>query len=421
MSKQEENIFEKEVDRRRPQYQTYPSQAAMKSSFFGLGPAIPPPNPLLLSNVPSNLLLSRRNIVDPEKSLETFIGEGPFDQENVLKTGESGQATPRSILESRFRPAPSTMNSTVEFSQRNKSLETKLQDKIEKIVEQQRQIMMQISDLRHLVPQLKQRELLAKDKSHMQDIHVSINKFGNSMYLLNQIRQLQTYLEKQQKRLFQRLEDAMPTLKFLKYKKKMDNLISFYQNEIKRYHMMPEDNEIHAFTEVHFGGDTYKMKKGFYDHPYVGGLENNALKSIKIGKGVSVVLYNRANKKGKILVYHGPRRIPNIPVLWTNNISGIEVTDKITMQVQLYDAPFFQGGKVSAPPGFHDYPHVAGIGQSKLKSLIIPQGLHVRLYSRPEKKGETIDFLGPQRMSFLPSGWNKKVFGIEIIKKNRDY
>ena len=37
------------------------------------------------------------------------------------------------------------------------------------------------------------------------------------------------------------------------------------------------------------------------------------------------------------------------------------------------------------------------------------------------KKGETIDFLGPQRLSFLPSGWSKKVFGVEVLSKKRDY
>lgn len=461
MSRQEKQIFGKEVDRRRPAYQKYPSEAAMKTSFFGLGPAIPPPNPLLLSNVPSNLLLSRRKIIDPEErsvsedrglqvqltdtdqmrgtdtrpfdpsigsnGVETFVGEGPFDQQNVLGImgrNSSGQATPRSEFEARIRPAPTNVfnrGQQNEYSRRNKALETDLQDKINKVVEQQRQIMMQISDLRHLVPELKQRELLAKDQSNIQDIHVSIKKFGSSMYQLNQIRQLQSFLQKQQKRLMQRLEDVMPATEFLKYKKKLDNRIGFYQNEIKRYHEMPATDEIQAFTDVHFGGDTHKMKKGFYDHPHVGGLGNNALKSLKIGKNVSVILYNRPRKGGKVLVYHGPRRIPNIPVLWSTNISGIEIIDKITIQVQLFDAPFYQGGKVRVGPGFYDYPDVGGIGQAKLKSLIIPQGLHVRIYSRPNKKGETIDFLGPQRLSFLPSGWSKKVFGVEVLSKKRDY
>lgn len=459
MSKYEKKIFGTTIDRRRPVYQTYPSEAAMKTSFFGLGPAIPPPNPLLLSNVPSNLLLSKTNIVDPENNkhkvqnlqislsdtdvyrgrdtqpydpsitnnkVENFIGEGQFDgsNNNVLSTGLSGQATPMSEIMSRIRPSPTNVfesGQKNEYSRRNKTLETDLKDKINKIVEQQRQIMMQISDIRHLVPELKQRELLAKEISNIQDIHYSINKFGNSMYLLNQIRQLQSYLQTQQKRLIQRLEDVMPTTEFLKYQTKLQNKIAFYQSEIKRYHAMPEDNEIQAFTQVNFSGDVFKMKMGFYDHPHVGGLQNNALKSLKIGKGVTVVLFNRANRKGKILVYHGPRRIPNIPVLWTNNISGIEVINKITIQVHLFDAPFFQGGNVRVGAGFYDYPKVAGIGQSNLKSLVIPKGLHVRLYSRPSRKGETIDFLGPQRLSFLPSGWNKKVFGIEITSKIRDY
>lgn len=453
MSIQERNVFGKEVDRRRPAYQTFPTEAAMKTSFFGLGPAIPPPNPMLLSNVPSNLLLSRTEIIDPERSsvqsqsselavdlvdipdtirgrntrpfdptVETFVGEGPFDQTNVLSTGPSGQATPLSQVQSRIRPAPAqSPNSKPEYSRRNKSLETDLQDKINKVVEQQRQILFQISDLRHLVPNLKQRELLAKNDSNIQDIHYSIRKFGNSMYLLNQLRQMQSFLQKQQKRLLQRLEDIMPGTLFLKYQTKLKNRIAFYQNEVKRHHEMPGDYEIQAFIEPHFSGDAYRMKLGFYDHPHTGGLGNNRLASLKIGKGVSVVLYDRANRNGKVLVYHGPRRIPNIPVLWADNVSGIEVLKKITIQVQLFDAPFYQGGKIQVGPGFYDYPNVAGIGHAKLRSIVIPKGLHIRLYSQPNKKGETIDFLGPQRLSFLPSGWNKKVFGVEITEKTRDF
>jgi hypothetical protein len=462
MSKEEKKIFGTEVDRRRPPYQTFPSEDAMKTSFFGLGPAIPPPNPLLLSNVPSNLLLSRTVINDPERSsiqhgsdglkveltdqvdvirgrdtrpfdplprkMEQFdgrIGEGPFDMKQL--SSPNGMATPMSKYDARARPAPtnssilSSNSDNNEYSRRNVSLETDLKRKIDKVVEQQRQIMMQIADVRHLVNPLKQRELLAKDKSDTQDIHTSIGKFGNSMYLLNQLRQLQSFLHKQQKRLLQRLEDTMPKTEFLKYQTKLENRINHYKNEIKRYHGMPEDEEIQAFTQVHFGGDTYKMGLGFYDHPHVGGLGNNALQSLKIGKNVSVILYDRARRGGKVLVYHGPRRIPNIPVLWANNISGIEVLKKITTQVQLFDAPFFQGGKQRVGPGFYDYPSVAGIGSNRLHSLVIPQGLRVRLYSRPKKQGETIDFLGPQRLSFLPSGWNRKVSGIEVTMKNRDY
>lgn len=454
MSKEERKIFGDDVDRRRPAYQKFPTEDAMKTSFFGLGPAIPPPNPLLLSNVPSNLLLSRTEIIDPEKStiqrakdaglnvdlvdrpdvtrgrntnpfgqqIEGFVGEGPFDQAGVMSTGPTGQATELSELEARARPAPTqSPGNKPEYSRRNTSLETDLQDKINKVVEQQRQIMMQISDIRHLTPQLKQRELEAKDQSHIQDIHLSINKFGNSMYILNQLRQLQSFLQKQQNRLLQRLEDIMPGTEFLKYQTKLKNRISFYKNEVKRYHEMPGEHEIHAFIKPHFEGEAYRMKLGFYDHPHVGGLGNNRLESMKIGKGVSVVLYDRANRKGRVLVFHGPRRIPNMPVLWAGNISGIDVLKKITVQVQLFDAPFYQGGNVRVGPGFYDYPEVGGIQSQNLKSMVIPKGLHVKLYSQPNKKGETVDFLGPQRLSFLPSGWSRKVFGIEVTQKTRDY
>lgn len=381
MSKQEKDIFNTPVDRRRPQYAQYPSKTAQKPGFFGLGPVIPPPNPLLLSNV------SSEKIISPE----TFIG-------NV---------TPN--------------NCKHDYKKRNISLEHDIQKKIKRVVNQQLQVMKQISDARHIIPLLKQRELTAKDKSDVQDIHTSINRFENVVYILNQLRQIQSFLQTQQKKLLQRLEDVMPVTIFRKYQTKLKNEIAFYQAGIKRYHEMPEDDEIHAFIHEQYNGDIYKMKKGFYDYPYVGGLQNNALKSLKIGKNVSVILYSHANRKGKLFVYHGPRRIDHIPLLMSKNISGIEIIKKTSDTVQIFDAPFFQGGRSHVSHGFYDYPDVGGIGQGNLKSLIIPRNMRVKLFSRPKQQGETIEFLGPQRLSFLPGGWGKKVFGIEISPKNSDY
>jgi hypothetical protein len=184
---------------------------------------------------------------------------------------------------------------------------------------------------------------------------------------------------------------------------------------------VPPDDQIECYTKDSFEGDGYQMKIGFYDYPNVGGVGNNQLKSLKIGKNVSVILYENAYRKGRVLVYHGPKRIPHLPPLWTNAVSGIEVVKKLTIQCQLYDAPFYQGGTVMLTIGFYDYPTVGGIGSAKLNSMIIPQGLSIKLFSRPNREGETIEFLGPQKLSFLPSGWNKKVLGVEIKSVDRNF
>ena len=69
------------------------------------------------------------------------------------------------------------------------------------------------------------------------------------------------------------------------------------------------------------------------------------------------------------------------------------------------------------PLGFHDYPDVGGIGSGKLSSIWIPDHLEVTLYSRPKGGGERVKFIGPQKLSFLPADWNKKVKGITVAER----
>lgn len=378
ISDDELQIFGKDVDRSRPQYQTYPSKQAQKTGFFELGPAIPPPNPMLLSNVPSGIMVPT---TIPRKMVENF--------------------------------EPSIMPS--ENSQHIKSLQGDLEQKIIKIVEQKREIWKQISEVRNQMDALKQRELDAKAQSDMIDISNSIKGFGTATRILNRLRQIGDYLDKQQTQLMNRLENIGFQKDFQQFQKLIQNRIKHYQTEIKQYNETPDDNQVFAYQMVNFEGDAYRMKTGFYDYPSVGGIGSQKLKSLKIGKNVSVILYNKPNRKGKVLVYHGPKRVHTLPILWETGVNGIEIIVKPTEQIQVFDAPFYQGGSWKLSQGFYDFPHVGGLGQGRLNSIVIPAGLKVKLYSRPNKQGETIEFIGPQKMSFLPSGWNKKVFGIEVF------
>lgn len=485
MGKAEKRIFKCDVNRKRPKYATYPSKDAMKSSFFGLGPAIPPPSPFLLSNVPSELLLNKRHLLDPDRSsiqypdpegdpksglrvdlqdprpfdslpdpretvirnrtrahsekddkpqkngdgevCETFIGEPPESQRKpTLRYNLDGyragagtaHATPASQLE-RVRPNPSLNPSksgrfNPEFSVRNKSLETELKDTMRFVEQQSIATLRQIADIRSHVSMLKQRELDAKAVSNLQDAIAAIGQFEKSIEVLNQLRRLKSRLDKKHKHLVSRLKAVMPPLEFRKFESKLKNRIHHEEQSIKRYYSDAADDEIVGYQQRDFQGDGFQFKPGFYDYPHTGGLGNNKLQSLKVGKNVTVILYERAKRKGQVLVYHGPRRIPRMPVLWENRVSGIEILPKVRVGVVLYDAPFFQGGRVRAKPGFHDGPDVGGIGMNKLQSMVIPSGLKVTLYSQQSKKGESVTYLGPQRLSFLPGDWSRKVAGISV-------
>jgi hypothetical protein len=45
---------------------------------------------------------------------------------------------------------------------------------------------------------------------------------------------------------------------------------------------------------------------------------------------------------------------------------------------------------------------------------VIPDKIRVTIYSRPKGEGEKVTFIGPQRVSFLPADWNRKVFGVRV-------
>ena len=375
MSDAEKAIFGSEVDRTRPKYQTYPSLQAQKTGFFELGPAIPPPNPMLLSNVPSGVLVP------------------PLQANEIIETFETFET---------------------EYSSRTSSLRGDLEKKIIKIVEQKFEIWKQMSEIRNQMDALKQRELDAKKQSDMIDVSNSIFNYGAATRTLNKLRRLEDYLEKQEKNFSKRLIEQMQHKEYLQFQKQMQNRTSHYQTLVKQYNELPADDQIFAFQSINFEGDAFKMKTGFYNYPDVGGVGGQKLKSLKIGKDVTVILYNKPNRQGRILVYHGPKRVHTLPILWETGVNGIEVIRKPTDQIQIFDAPFYQGSSYRLPIGFYDYPHLGGIGQGRLNSIVIPPGIRVRLFSRPNKQGETINFVGPQKMSFLPSGWSKKVFGILI-------
>lgn len=80
----------------------------------------------------------------------------------------------------------------------------------------------------------------------------------------------------------------------------------------------------------------------------------------------------------------------------------------------LHDGQSFQGKAVQVPPGDYDYPHVAGIGNKKLASIVVPAGVRVTLFDRPEFSGERIVYQGPMNIPYLSTAWNERVTSIRV-------
>lgn len=350
-----------------------PIESITKSGFFEL--AIPPPNPMLLSNVSAERLFS----------VESF----------------------ESTLASEAGPARS-------------SLERHLKNVIAQTILHQAQALMTISDLRHSISGLQQRIVEGRAYNQGLDIGKANNRQQLALDNIEKLRDLIRAVQDRRQRALEELKGPLNAQQFGTVQTIVANQLKLMEANVRQYHAQPADNAIEAFRRPHFQADAgdgaggYVMKTGFYDYPEVGGIGNNKLQSLKIGAKVKVVLYERPKRGGKSLTYIGPRRVTQLPTMWTSAVSGIEIIEYASATVQVWDAPFYQGADVKLPIGFYDYPNVGGIKAGKTASMSIPDKLNVTIYSRQNKGGEKITFIGPQKVPFLPADWNAKVFGIEI-------
>ena len=236
MPKEEIRIFKKEINLSPPQYPKFPSQATQKSSFFGLGPPLPPPNPMLLSNVPSELLtlMHQKNlnkskfepsIPDMKQTLQASRAKH-FDGPNIFPEsirnspfGKSGrfdldtfdgnplQTKPisnradintngiGSFTQARWGTNPDTPDApkdrvprgvpakqpTDEYSIARESFEKEIEKEVRRLEQFQKKILYQIADIRHFIPQLKQRELHAKELNNTFDIVESQDRFKQNV------------------------------------------------------------------------------------------------------------------------------------------------------------------------------------------------------------------------------------------------
>lgn len=428
----------------------YPNNTMQKSGFFDI--AIPPPNPMLLSNLPSSQLAIKNALTGiPPSSIaisdqlssntvENFSGMASdtqyIDELQPSKVIAASKAIRREIgsafgaedvgahqINSGYdptRPPPAASLSSpevTEFQVARSPKEKEMKHLIEKTLEQESTALMQIADLRHNLAGLEQRVVQARAQNRPQDIAEALQHKSTAQDTIQDLRRMIKALRERREAAVSELQPVLTNKEFGSYRTLLANQTRLMEVKVRQYYQQPEPNVIEAFLRPHFGGKAYSMKPGFYDAPKVGGIGANRLNSLKIGDNVMVRLYQYPRRQGKMISYSGPRRIGLMPTLWSNAVSGIEIIEKSANFVHLWDAPFFQGGHVRLSEGFFDYPSVGGIQATKLASLQIPEDLQVQVFSRPEGKGESVTFMGPQKIAFLPADWNSKVMGLRISKK----
>lgn len=439
-----------------------PHPSAQNSSFFGLGPPLPPPNPELLSAVNSDLLAKLESTGNPEVDRYIEQRENAVPMQQTLKRHDSIKGLTKASIDPIILPAdlewglgnqravndsvrlfensgggveerfdggisnqraitqqPRMMNSRSQCQDRQ-TLQTfqKVQEETQLMPEPveknsihlKRQaierINYQLAHLDRVLPLTRRRQTRAKDTSHIIDIHKTTN-------LLKEIEAKQKKLRLMK----QRLQEELAKLPL---------------DQQEKFAPEPELRSLHHhffgstafgvgsfYPEESFGGNQITLTEGFYDFPQVGGIGNNNLRSFKIPKDMILYLYTKPGKQGIRLKYTGPVRITRLPSRYSRQISGIELLRSVPpYSCSCFDGPAFQGTAFSLRSGFHDFPHVGGVGNRKLASFKIPEQLMITLYSRPNKSGDKLTYIGPVEVPYLPKGWKNMVSGIEIqIKK----
>jgi hypothetical protein len=401
-----------------------PTPQAQKSSFFGLGPPLPPPNPELLSAVDSDMLgrrsptgnqqldsiIAQRDATVPYSAIERHRGiESPTASENriTLPTDLSWTIKTGSTLgdlaegfdggvrgEQQFLPHP---GGETDFVASIKAKQSAL-----------RRIEYQQSHLKRLLPFVRKKQVHSKDTSHTVEIVNSTNKIAQIEKTIFQLELLHKLVNEEIDAMASKLPSGtkIPTVAGHKLEQHYFNNIPLGVGSF--------------YTEPDFQGKRVELGHGFFDFPRVGGVENNALRSFKVPRNTVLYLYTKPRRQGVRLKYTGPMRVRKLPSRYRRQISGIELKEVIPpYAATCYSGPVYQGDIVSLKIGFYDYPQVGGIGNRKLASFKLPDELLMTVYSRPGKTGDKLTYIGPINLAHLPGKWTNKVSGIEIQLKKK--
>jgi hypothetical protein len=223
-TKSEQNVFRDVTGNTSNTKDLVPFESIQKSGFFEL--AIPPPNPMLLSNVSAERLFS----------LESFSANTT-----------SGPA--------------------------RSSLERQLRDIVAQTIFYQAQALMTISDLRHLINGLQQRIVEARAYNQGLDIGKANNRLQSALDNIEKLRDLIRAVQERRQRALEELKGPLTAEQFGSIQTMIANQLKLMEANVRQYHAQPADNAIEAFRQPHFQADVgngaggYVMKTGFYDYP----------------------------------------------------------------------------------------------------------------------------------------------------------
>jgi hypothetical protein len=131
--------------------------------------------------------------------------------------------------------------------------------------------------------------------------------------------------------------------------------------------------QVTIFADGNFSGTSQSLGVGRHD---VGALTigNDKLSSLRVPQGLKVTLYEHGGFAGKSWVF-----TTDTPLVANNDMTSSIVVEQVPPQVTIFADGNFAGASQSLGVGRHDFGALT-IGNDKLSSLRVPQGLKVTLY-----------------------------------------
>lgn len=144
---------------------------------------------------------------------------------------------------------------------------------------------------------------------------------------------------------------------------------------------------------------------------------NDALRSIKVPKGMVVRLYEHFRFQGRFIDIREDS--PSLGSAWNNKTSSIVVYKEGTAapsirQVVMFEHANYAGSFITIPVGRHDgVTRVVKPGNG-ISSALVPKGIVVRLYEQPAFVGSFIELLedSPQ----VPMAWNDRAASMVVYE-----
>jgi hypothetical protein len=179
-----------------------------------------------------------------------------------------------------------------------------------------------------------------------------------------------------------------------------------------------------VYADCNFSGQSASLAPGRYDS-YALGVGNDKISSFKVPRGFRAIVYENGGFNGNSRTFTGDQyclsgdwndRISSLVLERDNGYNGNNgYNNNYTgPKAFVYADCNFRGASYGLAPGRYDA-YALGVGNDKISSMKVPNGLKVTVYADGGYRGDSRTFYGDQYC--FGSDWNDKISSI-VVENN---